>query len=168
MSSSKIKRAITLATVAFTATGALAADRSEAKLTVIGGPHAGTHALKVDGVGCEYRKRPSGAMYFNVNFGLQAVKDPKTLSLVLVRIPNADGPGSPPHAGYLAQVNFGDIADRKTNTLYTSGTDNNVPDRQGGTGKVLLKVEGRVANVAFDLQPQAGVSIQGTLTCTIT
>jgi hypothetical protein len=72
-----------------------AAQSSEASITVTGGPHAGTHTLKVADIGCEVSKSKGQPKYFNDNFGVDNMKDPKRLSFVLVRIRNADGPGSP-------------------------------------------------------------------------
>ncbi|HSI47270.1 MAG TPA: hypothetical protein VLA61_03290 [Ideonella sp.] len=141
-------------------------NHSEADLTVTGGPHAGQHTLKVDDVGCEVVHRPGKPKYFNSNFGSQGVNDPKKLSFVLIRIPDADGPGSPPPSGFEATINFGPFMNKGA-TVYMSGTDKNNPSRKGGTGTVLLKEDGKQARVTLDLQPQPGVAIKGTVTCTV-
>ena len=139
---------------------------SEATLTVTGGPHAGQHTLRVDDVGCEVVRRPGKPRYFNANFGSQGVKDPGKLSFVLIRIPNADGPGSPPPSGFEATINFGPFMNKGA-TVYMSGTDKNNPSRKGGTGSVLLTEDGKQARVTLDLQPQPGIGIKGTVTCTV-
>ena len=138
---------------------------SEATLTVTGGPHAGTHTLKVDDIGCEVRRRPGRPKYFNDNFGQQGVKDPKKLSFVLVRTRNADAPGGPAAADFEASVTFGPVMS-SGQTFYMSGS-NDTTGRTGGPGKVLLKEDGKLAQVLLDLQPQPGVSIKGTVSCTI-
>jgi hypothetical protein len=142
-----------------------ATPASEARIDVQGGPHAGAHTLKVADVGCELYKRPNKPRYFNVNFGLQGVKDPKVLSFVLVRVSNADGPGAPAPADFEASVIFGKMNDASS-TFYMSGS-NRTTGRQGGPGQVLLKDDGKQAQVKLDLQPQAGVTVKGTVTCTI-
>ncbi|RZL40459.1 MAG: hypothetical protein EOP35_00865 [Rubrivivax sp.] len=139
---------------------------SEASLVVTGDPHAGQHLLKVDDVGCEVVKRPGKPKYFNANFGLPGVKDPNKLSFVLVRIPKADGPGSPPPSDFEATVNFGPFMNKGA-TVYMSGTDKNNPSRKGGPGTVMLKEDGKQARVTLDLQPQPGITIKGTVTCTV-
>lgn len=138
---------------------------SEATIEVSGGPNAGTHTLKVDDVGCELRKRLNGHKYFNGNFGLQSLKDPKKLGFVMVTIRNADGPGSPAVADFEASVTFGPVM-RQGSTFYMAGT-NPTAGRTGGPGKVLLTEHGKTAQVTLDLQPQAGVAIKGKVSCTI-
>ena len=150
------------------ATGAMAhaaSHSSQATLIVTGGPHAGTHSLKVDDVGCEVRRRPGKPKYFNDNFGLQGVNDPKALSFVLVRMRDADSPGGPAPADFEASVVFGPMMD-KGETFYISGR-NDTTGRTGGPGKVVLQEDGKVAKVSLDLQPQPGIAIKGTVTCTI-
>jgi hypothetical protein len=141
-----------------------AAQSSEASITVTGGPHAGTHTLKVADVGCEVSKSKGQPKYFNDNFGVDNMKDPKRLSFVLVRIRNADGPGSPAPADYEASVIFGPMGNGGTD--YMSGT-NNLTGRAGGPGKVLLKEDGKTAQLTLDLQPQDGISVKGTVSCTV-
>ena len=159
-------RAAALACSLLAAGAAFAAPhRSEATLTVTGGPHAGTHSLQVDDVGCEVRRRPGRPKYFNDNFGLEGVKDPKKLSFVLVRIRNAEAPGGPAPGDFEASVVFGPMMS-KGETFYMSGS-NDTTGRTGGPGKVLLKEDGKVAQVSLDLQPQPGIAIKGTVTCTI-
>jgi hypothetical protein len=146
-------------------TAVAAGNTSEATITVTGGPHAGTHALKVDDVGCEVSKSKGSPKYFNDNFGSPDVKDPKKLSFVLVRIRNADSPGGPAPADFEASVTFGAM-NTNGSTFYMSGT-NNTTGRKGGPGKLVLDENGKVAKVALDLQPQEGISIKGVVTCTI-
>jgi hypothetical protein len=51
-------------------------------------------------------------------------------------------------------------------THYMSGT-NNLTGRAGGPGKVLLKEDGKTAQLTLDLQPQDGISVKGTVSCTV-
>ena len=156
--------ALTCGIAAF-GTALAATHSSQATLTVTGGPHAGTHSLKVDDVGCEVRRRPGKPKYFNDNFGLQGASDPKTLSFVVVRMRDADSPGGPAPTDFEASVVFGPVMG-KGETFYISGR-NETTGRTGGPGKVVLQEDGKLAKVSLDLQPQPGVSIRGTVTCTI-
>lgn len=161
-----VAMALCLTVAMTTRVSAASATYSDARLEVTGGPHAGSHSLRVDDVGCEYRLRPNGQRRFNVNFGVQGLKDPNQLSFVLVRIPDASGPDSPPPSGFEATVTFGRFMDAKASTEYLSGVDAHNPARKGGTGRVLLKPDGSRVTVTLDLQPQAGVTIKGTVICT--
>jgi hypothetical protein len=153
-----------IAGLSATAGTAAAPLSSEAALTVTGGPHAGTHALQVQDVGCEIRRRPGRPKTFNANFGVQGVTDPKKLSFVLVRIRNADAPGGPAPTDFEATATFGPVMG-KGETRYLSGKDD--VGRTGGPGTVLLKDDGKGAQVTLDLQPQPGVAIRGTVRCAL-
>ncbi len=159
-------RSVVAAIGVATATSVLAAPySSEASIVVTGGPHAGPHSLKVDDVGCELRKRPGRPRYFNDNFGKQDAKGPKQLSFVVVNIRNADGSGSPAPAEFEASVTFGPVMGAGS-TFYMSGS-NATTGRVGGPGTVLLKEDGKIAQVVLDLQPQAGIRVTGTVRCSI-
>jgi hypothetical protein len=138
---------------------------SAATIEVVGGPHAGKHTLVVRNVGCTLSELPKGIKRFNSNFGKDS-KDPKALTFVLVSIRNANGPGAPSHADFDASVTFGPVMDKRLETYYMSGS-NPTTGRQGGTGTVILKAGDKDAQVTLELQPQPGVSVKGTVTCTL-
>lgn len=88
-------------------------ETSAASIEVTGGPHAGKHSLRVSDVGCELSQRAGKPKYFNANFGGGDIKDPKTLSFVLVRMRNANGPGSPAFEDFEASASFGPVMDSR-------------------------------------------------------
>lgn len=143
---------------------------STATLEVTGGPHAGRYTLaSPPDVGCMISERAGKPKKFSVNFGIPESdarsKDSRALTFVVVNIRNASGTGPAPAADYEASISFGPVMDTKNGTFYMSGS-NTTSGRKGGSGAVRLEDHGKNARVVLDLQPQPGVAVKGTVSCT--
>ena len=143
---------------------------SAATLDVTGGPMAGRHTLVAPDIGCFiYAGSAKMPKRFSVNFGLPPTdprsRDLRALTFVLVTIRDARGAGPIPETQYDVSITFGPVGDHDRETFYMSGTNPTV-GRTGGRGVVILKDLGANAEVQLDVQPTAGVSIKGKLSCT--
>ena len=135
---------------------------SAATIEVIGGPHAGKHTLQVTDVGCQLSESSKGPKRFNSNFGNNS-KNRQQLTFALVRIRNVTN-GPPAPEDFEATFIFGQVD--KAGKMYMSGSQPEA-QRQGGPGKVLLVTAGKEARITLDLQPEAGVTIKGTVVCSL-
>jgi hypothetical protein len=142
---------------------------SAATIEVIGGPHAGKYTLNSTDSGCLISERGKGAKKFSVNFGIPPTdprsKDPKALTSINVDIRNVTATAPPP-SDYLAQMTFGPVMDTRLGKFYLSGS-NPTSSQKGGPGTVMFKESGgKDATVSFDLAPESGIVVKGTITCT--
>ena len=135
---------------------------SAASIEVTGGPHAGKHSLQVTDVGCQLSESLNGPKRFNSNFGNDS-KNRQQLTFALVRIRNVTN-GTPTAEDFEATFIFGDVD--KGGKMYMSGSQPEA-QRKGGGGKVLLGTAGKEARIALDLQPEPGVTIKGTVVCSL-
>ena len=135
---------------------------STATIDVVGGPHAGKHTLQVTDVGCLLSEPSTGPKRFNSNFG-NDTKNRQQLSFALVRIRKVTS-GPPAPEDFEATFIFG--PDHRAGKMYMSGS-NAEAQRTGGPGKVLLVTGGKEARITLDLQPEPGVTIKGTVVCSL-
>jgi hypothetical protein len=143
---------------------------STATIDVLGGAHAGKHTLaSPPDVGCMISERPGKPKRFTVNYGIPTddprSSDPNALTFIAVVIRNANGAAPAATGDYEASVNFGPVMDTKRGVFYMSGS-NATTGRKGGGGSVRLEDHGKDARVLLDLQPQPGIVVKGTVTCT--
>ena len=149
--------------------GLQAQTRSTATtIEVIGGPHAGKYTLASTDSGCLISER-KGVKQFSVNFGIPPTdprsKDPKALTSITVNIRNVTAKAPPP-ADFEASMTFGPVMDTRLGKFYMSGS-NTTSGRKGGPGTVMFKESGgKDATVSLDLQPDYGIVVKGTITCT--
>ena len=137
-------------------------------IEVTGGPHAGKYTLASTDSGCLISER-KGVKQFSVNFGIPPTdlrsKDPKALTSITVNIRNVTSK-APPLADFEASMTFGPLMDTRLGTFYMSGS-NTTTGRKGGPGTVMFKESGgKDAMVSFDLQPDSGIVVKGTISCT--
>ena len=156
---------------ALLATGSAAGLQADARsaaatIEVIGGPHAGKYTLATTDNGCLISERAKGRKPFGVSIGIPPTdprsKDPKGLTSIRVNIRKVTATAPPP-ADFEASMTFGPIGDR-LGTFYMSGF-NSTTGRKGGPGTVMFKNSGTDATVSFDLQPESGIVVKGTITC---
>ena len=86
------------------------------------------------------------------------------LTYVVVNIRKVTA-NAPPPSEFEVSVTFGPVMDTRLGIVYMSGS-NTTSGKKGGTGTVLVKDSGKDPTVSFDLQPQAGIVIKGTISCT--
>jgi hypothetical protein len=144
------------------------ARSAAATIEVIGGPHAGKYTLATTDNGCLISERAKGKKPFTAHIGIPPTdprsKDPKALTSIMLDIFNVTATAPPP-SDYLVQMTFGPVMDTRLGTFYMSGS-NNTTGRKGGPGTVMLKNSGGTdATVSFDLQPESGIVVKGTITC---
>ena len=159
---------------AILATGSAAGLQADARsaaatIEVIGGPHAGKYTLATTDSGCLISERAKGKKPFEANIGIPVTdlrsKDPKALTSIRLHIFNVTATAPTP-SDYQASVNFGPVMDTRLGTFYMSGF-NSATGRKGGPGTVMFKNGGGTdATVSFDLQPESGIVVKGTITCT--
>jgi len=137
-------------------------------IEVTGGPHAGKHTLASTDSGCLISER-KGVKQFSVTFGIPPTdprsKDPKALTSITVNIRNVTAKAPPPE-DFEASMTFGPVMDTRLGKFYMSGS-NTTSGRKGGPGTVTFKESGgKDATVSLNLQPDSGISVKGTITCT--
>ena len=136
-------------------------DRATAMVTVVVGPHAGTHVLRNSDVPCEIaeEKAPRPTHQFDVTIGaLAPSKDLKKLTLLIVIVPDADVKGA--NHTFFTSINFGDVSH---GMQYNAET--RPGEKVGRSGGVMIARHGQDATVTFDVTSADGVAYEGTVQC---
>jgi hypothetical protein len=139
-------------------------ESSSATIEVIGGPHAGKHSLLRVPNGCNYSER-STPRDFNSALGRDS-KDPSALTMVRINLRKMAGGTQSDPANFDVSVSFGPVMNKRLGTVYFTGY-NATSGSKSGTGSVTFKDSGQDVQVTFDVQPQPGIVIKGTVTCTV-
>jgi hypothetical protein len=137
---------------------------SSATIEVIGGPHAGKYTLLQVPNGCNYSER-STPRDFNSALGRDS-KNPKALTMVRVNLRKMTGATQTDPANFDVSVSFGPVMNERLGTVYFTGY-NATSGRKSGAGTVTFKDAGQDVQVTFDLKPQPGIVVKGTVTCTV-
>jgi hypothetical protein len=136
-------------------------DRATAMITVAGGEHAGTFVVRNADTPCEIldRKPPLPKHEFSVTIGATTRnKDPKSLTLLMVIVPNADLREA--NHTFFTSIIFGDVSH---GTEYAAET--RTGEKQGGGGTITVVPHGADATVTLDVTSMDGVSYRGTIQC---
>ncbi len=136
------------------------AFNSTATVEVIGGPHAGIHTIDADSA-CSYAANQK-SRHFDTML-LNNKKDPKALSQLGVSLGNMTGPTTTNLADFKVYLKFGKFDDSR-GTAYLAGTQP-VTLKTGGPGRVTFKDAGKNVQLSFEVQPQPGITVKGSVSC---
>jgi hypothetical protein len=124
------------------------------KVTVTGGPHAGTYEANPTDGGCSYGLAGKGSWG---NQYSDMVDDPKKLSSVQLIVPDAKKAAAGT-ANFTLTVMFGSLM--KPSAEYTVDTAH-----KKGSGKVTVQDNGKTGKVTFAAVTPNGIKLDGTIDC---
>ncbi len=136
------------------------------RVTVTGGPNAGTYNLNAD-ASCEFstEKAPAPKHSFYIMLGApnakgRTIKDPKVMTVMYLRVPDADR--HTPVSQFWTAFVFGDPSHGTQYGVETRPGQKN----PGGSGSVTIVQHGEAATVTFDAKTVAGIEFKGAIQCT--
>lgn len=130
---------------------ASAAEIAHAKVTIAGGPNAGSYETSTERGGCS--TGVTGANSFGVQISNPKEKDGKKLNSVQVDVPDKAKP-----AEFMVQAAFGSVLNRTA--TYVIDTR-----KKKGSGSIAIAEQGATASVKFSGTTADGVKLEGAVDC---